>query len=214
MSRIRTIKPEFFTSEDIVGLSPLARVLYIALWCEADREGRLAWKPGTLKLRYLPGEQASFNDAAGELIDRGLLTLYGNGAYAHIPTFLIHQRPNPREAKSVLPPPPVDSVDKSCRDNPQLHAANLDLHAQGGREGKEGKGKEGREEPAPSALFVDKTKGKANTTNGAWWKTNEGVRAKGEELGIAPSRGEEWREYRDRLFQHINAAKAKYEDAA
>ena len=45
MARIRTIKPEFFTSEDIVALSPLARLLFIALWCEADREGRLVWKP-------------------------------------------------------------------------------------------------------------------------------------------------------------------------
>jgi hypothetical protein len=43
VARIRTIKPEFFTSEDIVSLPPLTRLLYIALWCEADKEGRLAW---------------------------------------------------------------------------------------------------------------------------------------------------------------------------
>jgi len=52
VARIRTIKPEFFTSEDIVSLAPLTRLLYIALWCEADKEGRLAWKPLTFKLRY------------------------------------------------------------------------------------------------------------------------------------------------------------------
>ena len=56
MARIRTIKPEFFTSEDIVSLSPLARLLYVALWCEADKEGRLVWKPLTFKLRYLPAD--------------------------------------------------------------------------------------------------------------------------------------------------------------
>ena len=55
MARIRTIKPEFFTSEDIVGMTPLARLFYVALWCESDREGRLEWKPNTFKLRYLPG---------------------------------------------------------------------------------------------------------------------------------------------------------------
>ena len=43
MARIRTIKPEFFTSDDICALSPLARLLYVGLWCEADREGRLVW---------------------------------------------------------------------------------------------------------------------------------------------------------------------------
>ena len=41
MARIRTIKPEFFTSDDICALSPRARLLYVGLWCEADREGRL-----------------------------------------------------------------------------------------------------------------------------------------------------------------------------
>ena len=56
MARIRTIKPEFFTSEDIVSLSPLARLLYQATWCEADKEGRLQWKPGTFKLRYFPAD--------------------------------------------------------------------------------------------------------------------------------------------------------------
>jgi len=54
MARIRTIKPEFFTSEDIVSLTPHARLLYIAMWCEADKEGRMTWRPKTLKMRYFP----------------------------------------------------------------------------------------------------------------------------------------------------------------
>lgn len=40
MSHIRTIKPQFFTSEDVVELSLGARLLYIATWCEADRSRR------------------------------------------------------------------------------------------------------------------------------------------------------------------------------
>ena len=76
MARIRTIKPEFFTSEDIVSLTPLARVFYIALWCEADRSGRLDWKPGTLKMRYLPGDDCNFSDLAFELTNAGLIVLY------------------------------------------------------------------------------------------------------------------------------------------
>lgn len=55
MARIRAIKPDFFTSEDIVSLSPLARLLFISTWLEADREGRFVWRPKTMKLRYLPG---------------------------------------------------------------------------------------------------------------------------------------------------------------
>ena len=53
MSRIRSIKPEFFTSEDIVSMTPLARLFYVSLWCEADREGRLDWKPGFTNLSTL-----------------------------------------------------------------------------------------------------------------------------------------------------------------
>ena len=76
MARIRTIKPEFFTSEDIVCLTPLARLFYVSLWCEADREGRLAWKPKTLKMRYLPADDADPEVLGTELVGAGLIQLY------------------------------------------------------------------------------------------------------------------------------------------
>ncbi len=104
MARIRTIKPEFFTSEDIVCLTPHARLLYVALWCEADREGRLAWRPLTFKMRYLPADTCDMQAMCAELISAGLVCLYGDGL-AHIPQFLRHQHINPREAKSELPSP-------------------------------------------------------------------------------------------------------------
>jgi len=37
--RIRSIKPEFWKSETVAALSPLARLLFIGLWNYADREG-------------------------------------------------------------------------------------------------------------------------------------------------------------------------------
>ena len=116
-------------------LSQAARLLYIALWCEADREGRLVWRPGTFKLRYFPADKVNIEALCKELTGRRLIVLYGDG-YAHIPTFSQHQHVNPREAQSTLPVPTDASV---TRDD----ASNLDMHAQVGREGKEGKGKEG-----------------------------------------------------------------------
>ncbi len=104
MARIRTIKPEFFTSEDICNLSPLARLLYIALWCEADKEGRLTWKPRTFKLRYFPSDNCAIDELAGELVGSGMVVLYGDGL-AYIPGFTIHQHVNPRESSSNLPAP-------------------------------------------------------------------------------------------------------------
>lgn len=104
MARIRTIKPEFFTSEDIVSLSPMARLLYIACWCESDREGRLEWKPGTMKLRYFPGDNCDIDTLATELIDRGLVLPYDvdSRRYAEIPSFAKHQIINNRESQSQI----------------------------------------------------------------------------------------------------------------
>lgn len=142
MARIRTIKPEFFTSEDIVSLSPMARLLYIAVWCEADREGRLLWKPKTLKLRYFPADDCDIGPLATELIVAGLVVEYGDG-YAYVPSFAKHQHINPREAQSSLP-----KFDASAR---VADASARDSDAQ---VGKEGKGKERKEEDASGDASV------------------------------------------------------------
>lgn len=149
MARIRTIKPEFFTSEDIVALSPMARLLYIAIWCEADKDGRLEWKPRTMKLRYFPGDECDINALADELLSRRLVVLYGEGL-AHVPAFSKHQHINPRETASRLPapdqkspktPPATADVDASAR---VADASLRDSDAQVGREGK------GREKNPPT----------------------------------------------------------------
>lgn len=135
MARIRTIKPEFFTSDDICALSPLARLLYVGLWCEADREGRLVWTPGVLKRRYLPDDSCDIEALCGELAGRGLVRLYGEGL-ACIPSFARHQHVNVREAQSKLPSPPGEV----SGDFPQ------------GREREEGKEGEGTERTHAQAL--------------------------------------------------------------
>ncbi|WEM00078.1 MULTISPECIES: hypothetical protein [Delftia] len=126
MARIRTIKPEFFTSEDIVSLSPLARLFYVSLWCEADREGRLEWKPKTFKLRYLPGDNCDVDVLGTELTDAGLVVLYeiDGKTYAEIPTFAKHQIINNRESESLIPA--------------RVHHASTTRES-GRKEGKEGK---------------------------------------------------------------------------
>ena len=128
MARIRTIKPEFFTSEDIVSLSPTARLLYIACWCEADREGRMEWKPGTMKLRYFPGDNCDISTLTAELVDRGLVLPYDvdSRQYAEIPSFAKHQIINNRESASSIPAPPG------------TRQARV-KHASQGKEGRKGK---------------------------------------------------------------------------
>ncbi len=131
MARIRTIKPEFFTSEDIVALQPFTRLLYIALWCEADREGRLAWRPQTFKMRYLPADNVDIAALCDELVGRGLVKLYGDG-YAFIPKFANHQNVNPRETASKLPEPSTPNNDASTTRQARVSDTQV------GRERKEG----------------------------------------------------------------------------
>ena len=112
MAYLRTVKASFFTSDDIVSLSPLARLLYIALWTEADRAGRLNWRPGNFKLRFLPGDACDIHELCGELVESGLVIPYSvdGKAYAEIPTFTRHQVINNRERKSELPPRVIDAT--------------------------------------------------------------------------------------------------------
>lgn len=130
MARIRTIKPEFFTSEDITSLSPLARLFYVSLWCEADREGRLSWRVKTLKQRYLPADDCDIDDLSGELINSGLIELYevDGCQYAEIISFKNHQVINNRESPSRIPA--------------RVKVACTHVQGEGRKEGREGKGKE------------------------------------------------------------------------
>ena len=150
MARIRTIKPEFFTSEDIVSMSPLARLFYVSLWCEADREGRFEWKPKTFKLRYLPGDNCDVVELAKELIDAGLVEIYEaeGKTYACIPSFTKHQVINNRESESTIPAPNSETkVDAPSTREPRVKAE--------GKEGRKGMERKGRKErgrlrlPAP-----------------------------------------------------------------
>lgn len=145
MARIRTIKPEFFTSEDIVSLSPMARLLYIALWCEADREGRMVWKPVTFKMRYFPADTVQIEKLCDEILDAGLVVQYDK--YAFIPSFHSHQHINPREQQSQLPTPEIDA--STTRQPRVSNASPRDSDVQGGRERK------GREGIAANASAPD-----------------------------------------------------------
>lgn len=104
-----------------MALSPLARLLYIGSWCDADREGRMVWKPSTLKVRYLPSDTCDVKAVCDELTERGLVIVYGDGL-AVIPSFKNHQVINPKEGGSKLPPPSQEDLTRAPRvsDAPSL----------------------------------------------------------------------------------------------
>lgn len=122
MPRIRTVKPEFWSSPDTAKASPLARLTYIAMWNWADDHGR-----GTLNLKELEGfifpnddvseltqccenhEQgtsANFRRIVKEVVSVFGLTVYevDRRTYYAIPSWSDHQRTE-RKAKSKYPVP-------------------------------------------------------------------------------------------------------------
>ncbi len=106
--RARNIKPGFFKNDRLGEVEPLARLLYIGLWCLADREGRLADRPRQIKAEILPYDDCRAEELLEELHRRGFILRYaaGNESYIWIPAFRKHQNPHPREAASVIPAPP------------------------------------------------------------------------------------------------------------
>ncbi len=107
MARIRMIKPEFFDDPDLADISPLARLFFIGLWTQADKEGRLPDDPKRLKARLLPYETVDVECLAVELHGKDVIRRYEGSdgkRYIWIRSFAKHQRPHPKEPASVIPP--------------------------------------------------------------------------------------------------------------
>lgn len=79
MARIRSIKPEFWTSEQIVDMSTTARLLFIGMWTFADDAGRLPASTRRLKMQVFPADevdQPSIQRLVDELRRVGLVVEY------------------------------------------------------------------------------------------------------------------------------------------
>ena len=107
MPRLRSIKPSYFTDEDIGGLSPLARLLFIALWTEADREGRLEDRPKQIKARLLPYDDVDAEPLLTELAKGRFIVRYLNGGrrFIAVRSFAKHQHVHMKEPGSTIPAP-------------------------------------------------------------------------------------------------------------
>ena len=56
MSRIRTIKPEFWTSEQIVECSPMCRLMFVGMWNFCDDYGNHPASAKTVKMEIFPAD--------------------------------------------------------------------------------------------------------------------------------------------------------------
>ena len=96
MARIRSIKPEFWTSEQVMESSPLARLLFLGIWNFCDDSGVHPLKPVSLKALIFPGDDidsTSIRRLLDELSSNGLLVLYAVGEKEYLQvTGWHHQR--------------------------------------------------------------------------------------------------------------------------
>lgn len=111
MPRIRTYKPEFFTSEDVSVLPFRARLTWLGLWTQCDDHGRTKDNVKLIKAAVWPLDDVSLRD-----VEEDLSTLDGRGRivrytvsdvrFLAVVNWHFHQSVN-RPGKPKFPAPPV-----------------------------------------------------------------------------------------------------------
>lgn len=79
MARLRSIKPEFWASEQVLECSPIARLLFIGLWNFCDDVGRHPFSARRIKAEIFPGDDITSENILGmldELSREGLIDVY------------------------------------------------------------------------------------------------------------------------------------------
>ena len=116
MPRARNIKPGFFMNEYLAECDLAARLLFIGLWCLADREGRLEDRPKRIGAFVFPYEQYDIDSLLDQLAECGFIIRYqvDGKKYIQVVNFKKHQNPHVREAASEIPAPETDS---QCSEN-------------------------------------------------------------------------------------------------
>ena len=105
MARARNIKPSFFKNELLAEMDAFDRLLFIGLWCLADREGRIEDRPKRIKMELFPCDTYDVNAGLDQLAKHGFLRRYkaGDAAVVSIVNFHKHQTPHGTEKDSELP---------------------------------------------------------------------------------------------------------------
>lgn len=114
MARIRSIKPDFWTSEQVMECSPIARLLFVGMWNFADDHGRLPANPKTIKAQIFPGDEDITSENVRRMIDElstnRLIRIYvvDDKQFLFI-TGWHHQKIDKRQEAKYPEPPPEDS---------------------------------------------------------------------------------------------------------
>lgn len=116
--RARNIKPGFFINDDLGQLDIAARMLFIGLWCAADREGRLEDRPLRIKAQIFPYDDLDIDKLLNDLHESGHINRYevSGVRYIAVENFQKHQRPHSNEKESEIPAPESGNLDHTPSD--------------------------------------------------------------------------------------------------
>ena len=105
MARARNIKPGLFSNELLAELPAFDRLLFIGMWCLADREGRLEDRPKRIKMELFPCDSYDVEEGLNSLAKAGFVNRYQAEGFTviEIVNFQKHQNPHGSEKDSVLP---------------------------------------------------------------------------------------------------------------
>lgn len=86
-------------NEDLADLHPLTRLLFQAMWCVADKNGRLEDRPRRIKATCLPFDDHDVEAALADLEAAGFIVRYeaDSQSIIEVRNFGKHQRPHPKE---------------------------------------------------------------------------------------------------------------------
>ncbi|MFF5971475.1 hypothetical protein ACFY7C_08080 [Streptomyces sp. NPDC012769] len=135
MARIRTTKPEAFSSESLAAVSLSAERTFFGLLTQADDQGRFRDQAAVIagqlwSLRREHGPEAVEDDLI-QLDDAGLICRYEGGdgkRYLHIVTFAQHQKIN-RPSVARTPPCPHHDLGIPREPSPQMRGAIAETSA-------------------------------------------------------------------------------------
>lgn len=105
MARARNVKPGLFSNELLVELPAFDRLMFIGLWCLADREGRLEDRVKRIKIELLPCDDYDVDAGLNRLASAGFISRYkvAGQSVIEIVNFQKHQSPHGSEKDSTLP---------------------------------------------------------------------------------------------------------------
>lgn len=162
MPRIRSIKPEFWRSPSTAKASPLARLLYIAMWGWADDYGAAEWTYRELLGYAFPHDENIGNAELQSLLTE-VATCFGTEFYVvdgrryyYIPKWDKHQKNERRaQGKFPLPDAPDASVDAEFHPDAEMRGSSVQTSGSTvSGTGEQGTGEQGKKEQGNSPAAI------------------------------------------------------------